>query len=175
MAQQRAGQASRRLGAYWLLALAVASAALVGCGGGGGSSETAETGSGAEEQEQGQAKALEKVPASDQAAFIEIATVIGTLRVRAAPVAVGKSHRLTSAAPLRAGRSRLAALRPRDPRLARLRDRLIPALTKFIHAPTSRAAARRAAKSAIADADRIEAGLRRYARIQPAVGALIPD
>ena len=170
---RQSGHVPRRALALSLLALAFVGTPLAGCGG-GGSQRAAEEGTSAAE-EHGQAKALGRIPAADQTAFIQIATVIGTLRVRAAPVAIGKADRLASAAPLRDGRSQVAALHPDDPRLARLRDQLIPALTRFIRAPTSAAAARRAARGAIADADRIEARLRRYARVQPAIGALIPD
>jgi len=169
---ERDGATGRPAVAGWVLAAAAAGALIAGCG---STSHTEAGNGGGGGDEQGQANALSKIPAADQAAFVQIATVIGTLRVRAAPVAIGKADRLASAAPLRDGRSRVAALRPRDPRLMRLRDQLIPALTRFIRAPTSGAAARRAARGAIADADRIEARLRRYARVQPAVGALIPD
>jgi hypothetical protein len=154
-----------------VLVIAAAGAPLTGCGGGSGK----DTGEAGEEGEQQQEKALAKIPEADQTAFIKLATAIGTLRARAAPVAVGKSDHLVSAASLRAARSRIADLKPRDQRLARLRDQLLPVLTRFSRAPTSGSGARRAARGAIADADRIEAGLRSYTQTRPAIGGLIPD
>ncbi|MDX6616826.1 MAG: hypothetical protein QOD60_1917 [Solirubrobacterales bacterium] len=149
-------------------------ALLPGCGG-GSSTDNAEKDAGGEQGQQGQAKALAQVPEADQTAFIQLATVIGVLRARAAPVAVGTSRRLGSAAPLIAGRMKVAALRPQDRDLTRLRDRLLPLLTRFSRAPSSGPASRRAARAAIAEADRIEAGLRHYSQVRPAVGGLIPD
>jgi hypothetical protein len=156
-----------------LIALLVAAAlALVGCGG-ASDHESGEHDSG--EADQGQEQALEKIPQADRIAFIGLGTAIGTLRVRAAPVAVGASPRLGPAAPLVRARSQVEELHPVDPRLARIRARLIPALTRFAGAPRAGAAARRAAMQAIAAADRIEPGLRAYSRTQPAIGGLIPD
>jgi hypothetical protein len=149
-----------------------------GCGGGSSTGNAEKPASGDEQDKQGEqegAKALAQVPKADQTAFIQLATVIGALRARAAPVAVGTSGRLGSAAPLIAGRRQIADLRPQEPDLTRLRDRLLPLLTRFSRAPTSGPESRRAARAAIAEADRIEAGLRHYSQVRPAVGGLIPD
>jgi hypothetical protein len=162
------------------VALAVITAGfapVAGCGG-GSSADNGEQHDGGEQGDQGeegQAKALTQVPKEDQTAFIQLGTVIGALRARAAPVAVGTSARLGSAAPLMAGRAQIAALEPQDPDLTRVRDQLLPVLTRFSRAPRSGPASRRAARAAIAEADRIEAGLRHYAQVRPAVGGLIPD
>ena len=155
------------------LALALGAPALAGCGGEsqkeGGEHEAGE------EAEQGQADALNKIPEADRTAFFQLATAIGALRARAAPVAVGTSAELSSAAPLRQARRQVARLHPVDPQLLRLREELMPVLARFERAPVSGEAAGRAAKAAIADADRIEAGLRAYSQRTPAIGGAIPD
>jgi hypothetical protein len=156
-----------------LAVLASAALALAGCGG-GSDKESTEHGGG-EEADQGQADALNKIPVADRTAFFEIASALGTVRARAAPVAVGTSAQLTSAAPLVAARARVAALRPADQQLVRLRDQTVPLLTSFAHSPASGPAARRAARLAIAGGDRIEAGLRAYTQRVPAIGGAIPD
>ena len=166
-----------------ILVLTAASAALTQAGCGGESSkesgenaqgESGEGGSG-EEAEGGQAEALGKIPQADRSAFFALATAIGALRARAAPVAVGSSTGLGSAASLRTARAQIAGLRPVDPQLVRVRMQLLPVLVSFADAPRSGAAAKRAAKAAIADADRIEAVLRVYSQRTPAIGGAIPD
>jgi hypothetical protein len=157
-----------------LVAFTAAFPLLAGCGGESSTDHGQKQESG-DQGEEGQAKALAQVPKEDQTAFIQLATVIGVLRARAAPVAVGTSRRLGSAAPLIAGRKQVAALQPKDPDLTRVRDRLLPLLTRFSRAPSSGPASRRAARTAIAEADRIEAGLRHYSQVHAAVGGLIPD
>ena len=157
-------------------ALAAGAIALAGCGGshtGGG--ETDKGGGADRQQEQEQSQALDKIPPSDRLAFIQLATSIGTLRARAAPVAVGSSSTLGPAAPVLAARAQVSALHPSDPRLVATRARLIPALSLFARAPLTGPGARRAARAAIARADRIEHGLQRYSRTQPAIGGVIPD
>src|SRR5205085_4080045 len=68
------GEVARRLAVgVVLLGLGLAGALLAGCG--GESHRTAEGATG-EATEQGQAKALAKIPASDQTAFVQIATVM---------------------------------------------------------------------------------------------------
>jgi hypothetical protein len=157
-------------------AVVVLLALAVGWGGCGGGKETDKhEGRGGEEGENGQAKALAKVPVADQVAFTQLAKTIGLVRVRAAPVAVGRSPRLASPAAMLAGKARIAALRPRDRALAALRDRLGIAITRFSRAPTAGPTGRRGARAALADPDRIQAGLRIYAARQPGVGALVPD
>jgi hypothetical protein len=170
---------ARRVLVILLLSLFAVTLA-AGCGGGshdqGG--EHRETDSGepsGEEGDQAQSAALERIPQSDRDAFLQLATAIGTLRARAAPVAVGSADRLGPAAPIVAARAQVLALRPTDAALVQVRKQLIPVLRRFAGAPLSGTAARRAARSAIAAADRIEAGLRRYSRTQPAIGGVIPD
>jgi hypothetical protein len=170
---------ARRVLVILLLSLFAVTLA-AGCGGGshdqGG--EHRETDSGepsGEEGDQARSAALERIPQSDRDAFLQLATAIGTLRARAAPVAVGSTDRLGPAAPIVAARGQVVALHPTDAALVQVRQGLIPALSRFARAPLSGATARRAARSAIADADRIEAGLRRYSRTQPAIGGVIPD
>jgi hypothetical protein len=163
-----------------LVALASFALALVSCGGSSDKESGGEShGEGGErtgeEAEQGQSEALNKIPEGDRTAFFQLATAIGTLRARAAPVAVGTSPQLENAAPLRAARAQVAKLRPADPQLVQLRAQLLPLLARFTKAPESGAGATRAAKAAIADADRIEAGLRAYTQRTPAIGGAIPD
>jgi hypothetical protein len=156
-----------------LIALAVVGPALAGCG--GGSHKESGEGQGGGEVDQAQAEALNNIPEADRTAFLQLATAIGTLRARAAPVAVGTASHLTSPAGLLAARSLVSRLTPTDRELARLRDRLVPVLTRFAKAPISGSASRRAARAAIDHADRIEAGLRSYAQRTPAIGGAIPD
>jgi hypothetical protein len=166
--------------ALFLLLVSLTAAGLVaGCGGSDKPSaerHEAEPGEqGGDEGEQSKSDALNKIPDSDRTAFIGLATSIGTLRARAAPVAVGTTDRLGPAAPIVAARSQVASLDPADPDLVAVRRGLIPVLTRFANAPLTGVGARRAARAAIASADRIEAGLRRYSRTQPAIGGVIPD
>jgi hypothetical protein len=169
-----------------LLVAAVLSLGVVaaGCGGGGSDEKKGEHADaeqpngedeGGEEGEHGQAQALSKIPPADRAAFFGLATAIGALRVRAAPVAVGSSSHLSSAAPLRTASRQVAAFHPEDHQLQGIRAQLVPLLRRFARAPTSGPAARRAARAALADADRIEAGLRSYTKRIPAIGGAIPD
>ena len=130
---------------------------------------------GGEEGENAQAEALAKIPPADRTAFFRLATAIGTLRARAAPVAIGSSTQLSSAAGLRTARAQVTRLHPKDAQLRGLRDRLVPVLAAFARAPSSGPAARRASQAAIARANRIEAGLRSYTHRTPAIGGAIPD
>jgi hypothetical protein len=162
-----------------LLVSLFAAAPIAGCGGSGGKSgeqHEADTGEQGGDRGEGEGSAaLDKIPQGDRDAFIQLATAIGTLRARAAPVAVGQVDQLGPAAPIVAARGQVVALHPTDAGLLSVRRRLIPALGRFAEAPLSGLAARRAARVAIASADRIEAGLRRYSRTQPAIGGVIPD
>jgi hypothetical protein len=163
-----------------LLICLAAPIVVTGCGGGSSKDKgEQEAGSGdnggGEEADQEGSSALDKIPDSDRTAFLQLATSIGTLRARAAPVAVGSSATLGPAAPIVRARAQVSALHPADPNLVATRARLIPALSVFAHAPLAGAGATRAARAAIARADRIERGLQRYSRSQPAIGGVIPD
>jgi hypothetical protein len=147
--------------------------ALAGCG--GGSHKENGEGGGGEEVDQAREEALNQIPEADRTAFLQLASAIGTVRARAAPVVVGTASHLTSPAALLAARSQVSRLQPVDQELARLRGQLIPVVTRFARAPISGAASRRAARAAIDRADRIEAGLRSYAQRTPAIGGAIPD
>src|SRR3954447_17485446 len=120
-----------------VLLLAIVSASLVFAGCGGASHKEGGESEAGEEAEQGQAEALNKIPEADRTAFFQLATAIGTLRARAAPVAVGSSTQLSSAAPLHAARAQVAQLQPPDQQLAHLRDELLPLLAHFADAPES--------------------------------------
>ncbi len=156
------------------VALVVVGSLLAGCGS-GSDHKAGGDGAAGEEAQQRQAEALAKIPEADRTAFFQLATAIGTVRARAAPVVVGSSDHLSGAAPLVAARTQVAGLHPADPDLVRLRDRLVPVLKSFSRASASGPAARRAARQAFSSADRIEAGLRIYARRTPAIGGAIPD
>jgi hypothetical protein len=168
-----------RFAAALLTATIVAFAS--GCGGDDSKKERATPEPGAAEQKSGEGEEAERegarkgpqIPVADQTAFIQLAKGIGLVRLRAAPVIVGKHKRLASAGRLVGGRSQVARLKPRDARLRGLRDQLVGLMARFARARTSQS--RRAARAAIRGADRIEAGLRAYSRQRPGIGGLIPD
>jgi hypothetical protein len=154
-----------RLARFAVLALSgVAIVAAAGCGGSDRNKNagTTKTVPGAETPPPPLARA-------DRLAYLEIQRSSGALRAAAVPVAYGGASRIVVTDRLNAGALALSRTRPRNVLLARLRASLVAALRRA----TSRGAlndgkAKGIAKKAIAEADRIDAGLRRYAALHPA-------
>lgn len=148
-----------------LVALAGLSVAapLAGCG---GSDDTAKT---ASQRSPGAEVAPPPLAPDDRTAYNEIERSSGSLRAAAVPVAYGSAKRIVVADQLNAAATQLAQARPADRLLRRLRASTLLALRQAASAGArGDATAKRIAKSAIAEADRIDAGLRRYAASHPA-------
>jgi hypothetical protein len=155
-----------------LISLSVFGVHLVGCGDGGSATRNAER----QHVEGGASQTRSaEIPPADRAAFYGIATVSGSLRLSAAPVALGQTNRLRDREELVTARRQVAALRPRDRQLARLRAKLWVALAGAIRPVHGPGAARQAARRTLRATDDINAGLRIYAARHPATAALIPD
>jgi hypothetical protein len=107
--------------------------------------------------------------ARDRNAFNEIQRSSGALRAAAVPVAYGSATRIVVADRLNAAARRVARTRPRDRLLARLRRTTLAALGKAASEPArADATSKQIANASIAEANRIDAGLRRYAALHPA-------
>jgi hypothetical protein len=155
-----------------LVCLSVLATHLVGCGDGGTATPNGER----QQVEQGTSqRPPAEIPKLDRTAFYGIATVSGSLRLSAAPVALGQTDRPANRAELVAARHRVAALRSRDPQLSTLRAKLSAALAIDLRPVHGLAAIRQAARRALHATDVINAGLRSYAARHPATAALIPD
>jgi hypothetical protein len=113
-----------------------------------------------------------RLPSLDRRAFGRIQSASGALRAAAIPVAYGASEVVDGAAIGRAKR-RVRDTQPRNPQLRELRASTLDALDAFSSA-TQGAAAKAVANEAIAEADRIDAGLRRYAASHPAANEIGP-
>jgi len=109
------------------------------------------------------------LPSADRGAYAEIQRSSGALRAAAVPVAYGSATRFVVADRLNAAAGQLSRARPRSPLLARLRRTTLAALRRTASAGAlDDAKAKGIAKKAITEADRIDAGLRRYAASHPA-------
>ncbi len=161
-----------------LLALALA---LGACGGGseGSAERRAEAkageevggGSEAEREARERAEAAKAIPSVDRAAYYQIATTSGLIRARAISSRRGSAAPRAGVRQLRAAESALDQLEPRSRSLARLKRILLPALRRTLGGALSAGDA-----TAVLDAsDRVNAGLRRYLREEPAQAALVPD
>ena len=108
----------------------------------------------------------------DRLAFGRIQSASGALRAAAVPAAYGASPRV-DAAPLSRASRRLSGADPQNERLQRLKARTLVAINAAL-VPGQGAAAKATATEAIAEADRIDAGLRRYAASHPAANEIQP-
>ena len=117
-----------------------------------------------------------RLQTANRKAYIEIQRSSGALRAAAVPVAFGAATRIVVTDRLHAATRRLAADVPRDSLLRRLRRKALRGL-RAAASPEARAdaTAKGIAKAAIAEADRIDAGLRRYAASHPAANELPPS
>ena len=145
-----------------LAGLLIAAAPLSGCGGSDDDDQTTRTNPAAEVPPP-------PLPARNRRAYGELQRASGTLRAAAVPVAYGSAPRIVVADSLNAAVRQLSRTRPRDASLRRLRQATLAALREAASAPAREdATAKGIAKAAIAEADRIDAGLRRYAASHPA-------
>jgi len=163
---------AKRAGA---VAAALLALGLGACGGGGGRHDTGDRKPGGGGEEAEREAAAKKVPADDRVAYYQLATTAGILRTEAALAQRGRTGSGTSSdGALRAGRARLAVLRPRDATLARLRGPLAGAVDVFLRASPG-VARRSAAPAGLNAAAAVDAGLRRYVVRHGAQGQLVPD
>jgi hypothetical protein len=149
--------------------LALAGSAL-GCGGGSDDGDqSAKTAPGAETPPPA-------LRTADRKAFAEIQRSSGVLRAAAIPVAYGAAPRIVVADRLNVASRALARDVPRNALLRRLRRTALRGLRATASPAAQREATAKAiAESAIAEADRIDAGLRRYAASHPAANELPPS
>lgn len=165
-------RASRRVaGALTCVALAAGVTAAGGCGG-GGRTQRGKADRGRERGEESErASQLKRIPAADRVAFFQLAITIGLLRERAYAASRGLPARPRLDADLAAARARVAALRPKDARLAGVQSQLAAAL----RARPARGADRRAGRASLARTTALLAALRSYTRTRPEYQALVPD
>jgi hypothetical protein len=156
-----------------MLAMLAVSALLIGAAGCGGSDDKTS------QQETKTNPAAEIPPPAlrpaDSAAFSELRRGSGVLRAAAIPVAYGAATRIVVAPRLRAEAVEVRQTRPRSPRLRSLRARTLAAL-RLASSPgaVQDGTAKQIARDSIKQADRIDAGLRRYAASNPAANDLQP-
>jgi len=105
-------------------------------------------------------------------AFGRIQSASGALRAAAVPVAYGASPQ-SDASGLNRALRRLPGAEPQNVQLQRLKARTLAAINAILAADRG-AAAKAAATEAIAEADGIDAGLRRYAASHPAANEIQP-
>jgi hypothetical protein len=107
---------------------------------------------------------------ADKTAYTTIQKASGDLRAAVTPVTYGATGRIATRQ-LNADFTKLLALSPQSPLLRRLRVQTMTA----VRSATSRGASAKAvAATATAEADRIDAGLRRYAASNPAANEIAP-
>jgi len=140
-----------------------------GCGGGSGDGKDApKTAPGAEIPPP-------RLQSADRKAFAEIQTSSGVLRAAAVPVAYGSATRIVVTDRLNSAARALAAVVPRNSLLRRLRRTTLKSLRAAgSSGARENSTAKQIAQSAIAEADRIDAGLRRYAASHPAANEIAP-
>jgi hypothetical protein len=107
---------------------------------------------------------------ADKRAYIRIQKASGDLRAAASPVSYGATSRIATDQ-LNADFRKLLALSPQSPLLRRLR---VEAMTAVRSATSRGASGKAVAAAATAEADRIDAGLRRYAASNPAANEIAP-
>jgi hypothetical protein len=113
-----------------------------------------------------------RLRAPDKKAYAVIQKTSGDLRAAAIPATYGSTAGIATDQ-LSSDVRKLDAQKPRNSLLKRLLAETRSAVTAAI-AQRSGAPARASAKAAIAEADRIDAGLRRYAASHPAANEITP-
>jgi hypothetical protein len=136
-----------------------------GCGGGENQSRTTRAPRSAD-------VAPPRLSAADEKAYPDIQKTSGDLRAAAIPVTYRSAAAIASAQ-LSADVRELRAVKPQDALLRRLRRSALKAVSVAISQPRG-ASVKAAAAAAIAEADRIDAGLRRYAASHPAANEIAP-
>lgn len=162
-----------------LLVAGVAALAIAGptagCGGSGDKSGNAATSTagqdaGAKRPPRAAEVRPPRLARTDKRAYTAIQKASGDLRAAATPVTYGPAAKIATKQ-LNADFRRLLALSPESPSLRRLR---VQTLTAVRSAISPGAAGKAVATAAIAEADRIDAGLRRYAASNPAANEIAP-
>jgi hypothetical protein len=115
-----------------------------------------------------------RLPARDSRGYAQLQAAAGALRAAATPVAYGVAPTIVATGSLRAAARRLRRVSPTHPQLRRLRRATLEALDTAAAEGGQEASAKQAAKSAIAEADRIDAGLRSYSASHPAANEIAP-
>ena len=115
-----------------------------------------------------------RLPKRDSRGYAEIQSASGALRAAATPVAYGVAPTIVATGSLRAAARQLRRVSPSHPQLRRLRRDALDALDTAAAEGGERSSAKAVAKSAIAEADRIDAGLRRYSASHPAANEIAP-
>jgi hypothetical protein len=111
----------------------------------------------------------------DRKAVRDIQKSSGDLRAAVTPVAYGSSNQILAKNQLSADISSLNSSKPRNSLLRRLRTRALHALQSAVSSsPHQSVPPKDVATAAIAEADRIDAGLRRYAASHPAANEIAP-
>jgi hypothetical protein len=155
-----------RLLAAGVAAFAVAAGSITGCGGGSDGS----TGRTDKRKPPKSAEvAPPRLPASDRRTYAAIQKTSGDLRAAATPVAYGSGGTI-AADQLEADVRRLERLKPRSSSLRDAREQALSAVRSTITRGSSKASA----NAAIAEADRIDDSLRRYAASNPAANEIAP-
>jgi hypothetical protein len=115
------------------------------------------------------------LPSGDRAAFAELTRSSGVLRAAAVPVAYGSATRIVVVPRLDAAAGAVRKTKPGNRALRALRTRTLAAL-RLASSPGAlqQATSKRIARRALAEADRIDAGLRSYAGSNPAANDLLP-
>jgi hypothetical protein len=146
-----------------------------GCGGSGDKQGSAAngsttTGAGAKKPPRSAEVRPPRLARTNKSAYAAIQKVSGDLRAAATPVTYGSAAKIASRQ-LNSDFRKVLALSPQSPLLRRLRAQ---ALTAVRSATSPAASVKAAAGAAIAEADRIDAGLRRYAASNPAANEIAP-
>jgi hypothetical protein len=146
--------------------VALAGFAAGGCG--GGSDDT----SAANRPAHGADVKPPRLPRPDRLAFCRIQSASGALRAAAVPVAYGAAPQVDGGLLSRVLR-RLSGAAPENAQLQALKARMLATINALLAAGEG-TVAKATANEAIAEADRIDDGLRRYAASHPAANEIQP-
>ena len=125
--------------------------------------------------EEGDQQGLSAIPAADRHAFVQLGVAISELNTGASLLLVKGLERPIDRVVLRRVRPHVAALRPRDLRLRRLRLQVLRALDHAIRVRRNRHLSHGAAVALTAEARSALKLLKSYERVRPAIGGLVPD
>jgi hypothetical protein len=147
-------------------------APVAGCGDGSkdGSKDGSTTETGSRKPPRSAEVPPPRLASRDKRAFVTIQKASGALRAGVVAAAYGSTNRIP-AQRLRGAAGEVRSVHPRNALLKKLRARTAGAL---IAAATPGADSKAVATAAIAEADRIDAGLREYAASHPAANEVAP-